>query len=71
MSKRNLAWTAAIALIVALISMLAFDRGIAQAVRNSGIESAAIVVRLREFFDIFTGSALAHGYGKFGQLLLG
>ena len=71
MSKRTLAWTAAIALIVAFISVLAFDRGIALAVRNSGIESAAIVVRLREFFDIFTGSGIAHGYGRFGQLLLG
>ena len=71
MSKRTLAWTAAVALIIAFISMLAFDRGIALAVRNSGIESAAIVVRLREFFDIFTGSGIAHGYGAFGQLLLG
>src|SRR5512141_1274236 len=71
MNKRTLAWTAAVALLVAFISMLAFDRGIATLVRDSGIESAAIVVRLREFFDIFTGSALPRGYGKFDNLLLG
>jgi len=71
MSKRSLAWTAAVALIVALISALAFDRGIAEAVRNSGIESAAIVVRLRGFLDILTGSALPQSYGKFDHLLLG
>jgi membrane-associated phospholipid phosphatase len=71
MSKRALAWTVVVALTGACISVLAFDRGIALAVRQSGIEGAAIVVRLREFFDIFTGSAIAHGYGKFGNLLLG
>jgi membrane-associated phospholipid phosphatase len=71
MNKRALAWTAVVALIVACISMLAFDRGIATVVRNSGIESAAIVVRLREFLDIFTGSTLPRGYGKYDNLLLG
>lgn len=71
MSKRTLAWTAAVALIIALVSMLAFDRGIALAVRQSGIESAAIVVRLREFLDILTGSGIGHGFGRFGHLLLG
>ena len=71
MSKRALAWTAAVALIVAFISVLAFDRGIAEAVRNSGIESATIVVRLRGFFDILTGSALPQSYSKFDRLLLG
>ncbi|HSE13750.1 MAG TPA: phosphatase PAP2 family protein [Rudaea sp.] len=71
MSKRTLAWTAAVALIIALVSMLAFDRGIALAVRQSGIESAAIVVSLREFFDILTGSGIGRGFGRFGHLLLG
>ncbi|HSE13371.1 MAG TPA: phosphatase PAP2 family protein, partial [Rudaea sp.] len=34
--------------------------------------NAAIVVRLRGFFDIFTGIGIVHGYyGRFGQLLLG
>jgi membrane-associated phospholipid phosphatase len=71
MNKRALALTAAVALIAACISMLVFDRGIALAVRNSGIESAAVVVRLREFFDVFTGSALPRGLGKFDNLMLG
>jgi len=71
MSKRALAWTAAVALIVAFISAFVFDRGIAEAVRHSGIEKAAIVVRLREFFDLLTGSALPQSYGKFDHLLLG
>ncbi len=71
MSKRALAWTAAVALIVAFISTLAFDRGIAEAVRNSGIESAAVIVRVREAFDILTGSFLARSYGNIGQVLLG
>ena len=71
MSKRALAWTAAVALIVAFISVLALDRGIAEAVRHSGIESAAVIVRVREAFDIFTGSFVAHSYGYIGQVLLG
>ena len=71
MSKRALAWTAAVALIIALISMLAFDRGIAEAVRHSGIESATFVVKLREILDFFTGSSFTRGYGSIGQVLLG
>jgi membrane-associated phospholipid phosphatase len=71
MSKRALAWTAAVALIIALISALAFDRGIAEAVRHSGIESAAVIVRVREAFDVLTGSFLARSYGGIGQMLLG
>jgi membrane-associated phospholipid phosphatase len=71
MSKRSLAWTAAIALIAALISALAFDRGIAEAVRHSGIESATIVVKLRDILDFFTGSSISRAYGSIGQVLLG
>jgi membrane-associated phospholipid phosphatase len=71
MSKRALAWTAAVALIIAFTSVFAFDRGIAEAVRHAGIESAAVIVRVREAFDIFTGSFLARGYGNIGQMLLG
>jgi membrane-associated phospholipid phosphatase len=71
MSKRLLAWTAAVALIVACISVFAFDRAIATAVRHSGFESATVIVGVREFFDVFTGSVVAHGYGSIGQLLLG
>jgi len=71
MSKRALAWTAAVALVVAFISALAFDRGLAEAVRHSGIESAAVIVRVREAFDVLTGSFLARSYGGIGQMLLG
>jgi membrane-associated phospholipid phosphatase len=70
MSKRALGWTAAVALIVAFISVFAIDRGIAEAVRHSGIESAAVIVRVREAFDVFTGNFLASGYGGLGQVLL-
>jgi len=71
MSKRALAWTAAVALVVAFISALAFDRSIAEAVRHFGIESAAVVVRMRESLDVLTGSFLARSYSGIGQLLLG
>jgi len=71
MSKRALAWTAAVALVLAFISALAFDRGLAEAVRHSGIESAAVIVRVREAFDVLTGSFLARSYGGIGQMLLG
>jgi membrane-associated phospholipid phosphatase len=71
MSKRSLACTAAVALIVAFISTLAFDRGIAEAVRHSGIESATIVVRGREILDFVTGSSVTRGYGSIGPVLLG
>jgi len=71
MSKRSLAWTAAVALIAAIVSTLAFDRGIAEAVRHSGIESATMVVKLREILDFFTGSSFTRGYGSIGQVLLG
>jgi len=71
MSKRSLAWTAAVALIAAIVSTLALDRGIAEAVRHSGIESAAMVVKLREILDFFTGSSLTRDYGSIGQVLLG
>ena len=71
MSKRALLWTAAVALIVAFISTLAFDRAIAETVRSSGIEKAAIIVQLRGFLDILTGSALPQSYGKFDYLMLG
>jgi len=71
MSKRSLAWTAAVALIAAIVSTLALDRGIAEAVRHSGIESATMVVKLREILDFFTGSSFTRGYGSIGQVLLG
>jgi membrane-associated phospholipid phosphatase len=71
MSKRALAWTAAVALVIAFISALAFDRGLAEAVRHSGIESAAAIVRVREALDVLTGSFLARSYGGIGQMLLG
>jgi membrane-associated phospholipid phosphatase len=73
MSKKALLLTFAICVALALISIFAFDRMIALGVHNSGIERAAIVVRLREFFDIFTGRgvALLGNHVGLGQLLLG
>jgi membrane-associated phospholipid phosphatase len=70
-SKRALIILAAACAVIALISIFAFDRAIAQAVHSSGIENAAIVVALRKFFDIFTGRGLVDGYIGLGQLLLG
>lgn len=73
MSKKALILTFAICAVLALISIFAFDRLIALDVHNSGIERAAIVVRLREFFDIFTGRgvALLGNRVGLGQLMLG
>jgi membrane-associated phospholipid phosphatase len=72
-SKKALILTFAICAVLALISIFAFDRLIALGVHNSGIERAAIVVRLREFFDIFTGRgvALLGNHVGLGQLTLG
>jgi len=65
--------TFAICAVLALISIFAFDRMLALGVHNSGIERAAIVVRLREFFDLFTGRGVALLGNRIGlgQLLLG
>lgn len=73
MSKKALVLTFAVCVVLALISVFAFDRMIALGVHNSGIERAAIVVRLREFFDIFTGRgvALLGNHVGLGQLMLG
>ncbi|MEA2649164.1 MAG: hypothetical protein QOG61_1599 [Candidatus Binataceae bacterium] len=71
MNKQALAWMAAVAASVALISVFAFDRGLALAVHHSGIESLAFIVRLREFFDALTGRGLASRYGSLSQLLIG
>jgi membrane-associated phospholipid phosphatase len=71
MSKRALVLTLLISVAVALISVFALDRTIALAVHHSGIENAALVVRLREFFDIFTGRGLVGSYVGLGQFLLG
>jgi membrane-associated phospholipid phosphatase len=66
MSRSALAWTAAIAIVLACISVFAIDRGIALAVHDSGIESAVIIVRAREFLDTLTGYRFS-----IGDLLLG
>ena len=73
MSKKALVLTFAICAVLALISVFAFDRAIALGVHSSGIERAAVVVRLREFFDLFTGRGAALlGYQVgWGQLMLG
>ncbi len=71
MSKRTLAWMAGSTAIVALISILLFDRPLALAVHGSGFENAATVVQIREFLDIFTGRGLVGSHMALGQLLLG
>jgi membrane-associated phospholipid phosphatase len=59
MSKKALLLTFAICAVLALISIFTVDRLIALGVHNSGFERAAVVVRGREFFDIFTGRGVA------------
>jgi membrane-associated phospholipid phosphatase len=73
MSKKALLLTFAICAVLALISVFAFDRVIALGVHSSGLERATVVVRLREFFDFFTGRGVALlGYHVgWGQLMLG
>jgi membrane-associated phospholipid phosphatase len=73
MSRKALILTFAICAALALISIFAFDRMIALGVHSSGIERAAIVVRVREFLDIFTGRgvALLGNHVGLGQLMLG
>ena len=71
MSKRSLAWTAGIALVAALISAFLIDRNLAQAVRQWGIESAGVIVHLREFLDVLTGSTVGGSYRGISHLLLG
>jgi membrane-associated phospholipid phosphatase len=73
MSKKALLLTFAICAVLALISVFAFDRVIALGVHNSGIERAGVVVRLREFFDLFTGRgvALLGNHVGWSQLMLG
>jgi len=72
-SKRALILMFAICAALALISIFTFDRMIAEGVHNSGIERATAVVRVREFFDIFTGRGLAllGSHVGLGQLMLG
>jgi membrane-associated phospholipid phosphatase len=71
MSKRALVILCAACALIALLSVFLLDRALATAVHNSGIESAWIVVRLREFFDIFTGRGLVGSHVSAGQFLLG
>ncbi len=67
MSRSALAWTAAVAIVLACVSVFAVDRGIALVVHDSGIESAAIIVRSRELLDTLTG----YRFSGIGDLLLG
>jgi membrane-associated phospholipid phosphatase len=71
MDKKALAWLAALTAFLALISIFTIDRSLALAVHESGIENAAIVERVREFLDIFTGRGLVGSHVSLGQLLLG
>ena len=71
MNKKALAWIAAIAALIALISIFTIDRSLALAMHGSSIENAAVVERVREFLDIFTGRGLVGTHASLGQLLLG
>ena len=67
MSRITLAWTAAIAILLACLGIFALDRGIALGVHASGIEGAAVIVRLRGLLDTVTG----YRFSGIGDLLLG
>jgi membrane-associated phospholipid phosphatase len=71
MSKKALAWFAAVTALLALISIFTIDRGLALSVHGSSIENAAVVERVRDFLDIFTGRGLVGSHVGMGQLLLG
>jgi membrane-associated phospholipid phosphatase len=75
MSKRALTILAVACAVIALLSIFLIDRPLATAVHGSGIENATFVVKLREFFDIFTGRFYGRGlvgnYVGLAQLLLG
>jgi len=71
MSKRALAWMTVSTAIIALISIFLFDRPLALAVHESGLENASLVVHGREFLDIFTGRGLLDNHVALGQLVLG
>jgi len=71
MSKRALAWLAAVSAAAVPLSIFLLDRPIALAVRASGFESAAWIVAVRDFLDIFTGRGLVGNHVGLGQLLLG
>lgn len=62
---------AAAASVLACVSVFAIDRGIALAMHDSGIESAAVVVRLRELFDTLTGYGLGGPFRDISDVLLG
>jgi len=69
--KRGLIILCSACTLLALLSIFFIDRALATAVHGSGIESAWIIVRLREFLDIFTGRGLVGSHVSLGQFLLG
>lgn len=71
MSKRALLILASASALIALLSILLFDRAIANAVRSSGVESASFVVYLRDHLDVLTGRGLVGANVGLGQFLLG
>jgi membrane-associated phospholipid phosphatase len=71
MSKRALVWMVAICGIAALVSVFVFDRAVALAVHDSGLENAAFFVQGREFLDIFTGRGMVDSHVGLGQMILG
>lgn len=71
MSKRSLAILVALCALVSLSSIFLFDRLIANAVHNSGIENAALVEYGRDHLDVLTGRGLVGSHVAVGQFLLG
>jgi len=71
MNKRALAWTAATAAALALISIFVFDRAIALAVHGSLLENARVFVDGREMLDVAAGRSLLGSNLSLSNLLLG
>ncbi|HST27638.1 MAG TPA: phosphatase PAP2 family protein [Rudaea sp.] len=71
MSKRALALTALACALLALVSIVGFDRQIAQAVHASAVASAAVFVEGTRALDAVSGRSLLHSHALSGVLLGG
>ncbi|HXD84341.1 MAG TPA: phosphatase PAP2 family protein [Rudaea sp.] len=71
MSKRALALTALVCVALALVSILGFDRRIAEAVHASVVASSAVFVEGTHALDVVSGRSLLHSRALSGVLLGG
>ena len=71
MSKRALALTALACALLASVSILGFDRRIAEAVHASAVASAAVFVEGTRALDAVSGRSLLHSHALSGVLLGG